>query len=49
MIQAGEDLSVAFELKNRRGMDAAVALDLKRKGYVSVDDFNIVGSNEFQA
>jgi len=49
VIQAGEDLSVAFELKNRRGMDAAVAMDLKSKGYVSVDDFNVVGSSELQA
>lgn len=49
VIQAGEDLSVAFELKNERGMDAAVAMDLTSKGYVSVDDFNIVGSSEFQA
>jgi len=49
VIQAGEDLSVAFKLKNRRDMDAAVAVDLKSKGYVSVDDFNIVGSSEFQA
>ena len=49
VIQAGEDLSVAFKLKNRRDMDAAVAMDLKSKGYVSVDDFNIVGGSEFQA
>jgi hypothetical protein len=49
VIQAGEDLSVAFEEKNKRGMDAAVAMDLKSKGYVSVDDFNVVGSSEWQA
>lgn len=49
VIQAGEDLAVAFELKNKGGMDAAVAMDLKSKGYVSVDDFNVVGSSEFQA
>ena len=49
MMQAGEDLSVVFELKNKGGMDASVAMNLKSKGYVSIDDFNIVGSSEFQA
>jgi hypothetical protein len=48
-VQAGEDLSVAFELKNERGMGSDMAMDLKSKGYVTVDDFNIVGSSKFQA
>ena len=49
VIQAGDDLSVAFELKNKGSADAALAMELKSKGYVSVNDFNIVGSSEFQA
>ncbi len=47
--QASNDLSAAFELKSKDGSNAALAMELKSKGYVNVDDFNIVGSSELQA
>jgi len=49
VMQANDDLSVAFESKNKNGTDAALAMELKNKGYISVNDFNIVGSSELQA
>ncbi len=47
--EASNDLSAAFELKSKNGTDAAIATELKSKGYVNVDDFNIVGSSKLQA
>lgn len=47
--QADDDLSLAFEVKNSGGSDAELAMDLKNKGYVSVDNFNVVRGNESQA
>jgi len=47
--QADDDLSSAFEVKSRGGTDAELAMYLKGKGYISVDNFNIVRSKEFQA
>lgn len=47
--QADNDLSFAFEVRNGGGTDAELAMELKNKGYASIDNFNIVQSNEFQA
>jgi hypothetical protein len=36
-------------VKNSGGTDADLAMNLKNKGYVSVENFNIIRSKEFQA
>jgi hypothetical protein len=48
-VQADADLSSAFEVKNSGGTDADLAMNLKNKGYVSVENFNIIRSKEFQS
>ena len=47
--EAKNDISEAYKIKHIGGTDAELAMELKQKGYVSVDDFNVVGSHEFQA
>ena len=47
--QAEDDLSLAFEVKNSGGTDAELAMDLRNKGYVSIENFNIVCNSESQA
>ena len=47
--QAEDDLSLAFAVKDRGGTDADLALKLKNKGYVSVENFKIVRNGESQA
>ena len=42
---ATEDLNVAFSMKISTGFDESVAMSLRERGYVRVDDFNVVGSN----
>ncbi|MDJ0762803.1 MAG: SEC-C metal-binding domain-containing protein [Myxococcota bacterium] len=41
---ATEDLTAAFSTKKSTGGDEAVAIFLRERGYVTVDDFNIVDS-----
>ena len=47
--QADVDLSSAFEVKNSSGTDADLAMNLKSKGYVNAENFNIIRSKEFQS
>ena len=47
--EAENDLSEANKVKVAGGSDAELAMELKRKGYLSVDDFNVVSSSEFHA
>jgi len=41
---ATEDLNAAFSTKISTGFDEAVAMSLRKRGYVKVDDFNVVDS-----
>ncbi|MFA7240241.1 MAG: SEC-C metal-binding domain-containing protein [Sulfuricellaceae bacterium] len=43
--EAEKDLSDAFKVKEAQGSDAELAMALREKGYLSVDNFNIVGGN----
>ncbi|HME71195.1 MAG TPA: SEC-C metal-binding domain-containing protein [Myxococcota bacterium] len=43
---AAQHLDAAFAVKRRTGSDAALAEFLKRKGYLSVDGFNVVDEPE---
>jgi len=36
------DMTEAYKIKDSGGSDAALAAELKNRGYVTVDDFNIV-------
>ena len=47
--EAENDISNAYKVKNIGGTDAELAMELKQKGYLSVDNFNIVDKSEFQA
>jgi hypothetical protein len=47
--EAENDISEAFKIKPIGGTDEELAMELKQRGYLSVDDFNIVGNHEFQA
>ena len=42
ILHATKDLDYAFEQKQMGGSDYAVADSLKSKGYISVENFNIV-------
>jgi hypothetical protein len=44
VIVAENDLEVAFRSKENSGTDQTFALELKNKGYIKVDDYNIVNS-----
>ena len=48
-LRAGEDLAEAFAVKARGGSDAELAMALRSKGYLSVDNFHIVGRSKYQA
>lgn len=48
-IEAENDMSEAYKVKDAGGSDAELAMELRRKGYLSVDDYNIVGSSEIHA
>ena len=47
--EAEMDISNSYVIKEAGGTDAELAMSLKNKGYVSVDNYKIVGSNNFQA
>ena len=47
--EAENDISEAYKVKSAGGSSAELALELKQKGYLSVDNFNIVSNSEFQA
>lgn len=47
--KAEHDISEAYRVKEAGGSDADLALDLRRRGYVSVENFNIVADGAFDA
>ena len=47
--EAENDMSDAFKIKDAEGSDAALAMELKRKGYFRVDNLNVVNSSTFHA
>jgi hypothetical protein len=47
--EAENDISEAYNVKDTGGSDVELAMILKIKGYFSVDDYNIVSNNKFQA
>jgi hypothetical protein len=47
--EADKDISSSYVIKETGGTDADLAMSLKSKGYLNVDNYNIVGSNKFQA
>jgi len=47
--EAENDIAEAYKVKHIGGTDAELAMELKQRGYLSVDNFNIVGSHELQA
>lgn len=47
--EAKNDISEVYNVKNAQGSDVEFAMELRKKGYLSVDDFNIVGVCEFHA
>lgn len=47
--EAENDISEAYKVKVGLGSDAELALELRKKGYLSVDDFKIVGGSKFHA
>ena len=47
--EAEDDISDAYAVKEKGGTDADLAVSLRSKGYLNVDNYNIVGSSKFQA
>ena len=47
--EAEDDISDAYAVKEEGGTDADLAVSLRSKGYLNVDNYNIVGSSKFQA
>jgi len=47
--EAERDISHSYVIKEAGGTDAELAMSLKGKGYVSIDNYNIVGRTKFQA
>ncbi len=47
--EARNDMSEAYKVKDIGDSGAELATELRRKGYFSVGDFKIAGSNEFHA
>lgn len=47
--EAEKDISDSYVVKEMGGTDADLAMSLKSRGYLNVDNYNIVGSKKFQA
>ncbi len=47
--EAENDMSEAYKVKDIGGTDAKLAMELRQKGYLSVDKFNVVGNGKSQA
>ena len=47
--EAEKDFSEAYAVKEAGGTDADLAMSLKRKGYLNVDNYNVVGNHKLQA
>jgi hypothetical protein len=47
--EAENDMSEAYKVKEIGGSDPELAMGLRRKGYLRVNDFNIVGGGKFHA
>ena len=47
--EAEKDISESYVVKEAGGTDADLAMSLKSKGYLNVDNYNIVGNSKFQA
>ena len=47
--EAEKDISSSYAIKEKGRTDAELAMSLKNKGYVSVDNYKIAGNTKFQA
>ncbi len=47
--EAEKDISDSYVIKESGGTDAELAMSLKAKGYLSVDNYDIVDNTNFQA
>jgi hypothetical protein len=47
--EAENDISEAYKVKDVHGSDVELAIELSKKGYLSVDDFKIVGESKFHS
>ena len=47
--EAEKDISESYVVKEHGGTDADLAMSLKSKGYLNVDNYNIASNTKFQA
>ena len=47
--EAERDMSKADEIKQATGSEAKMAMELRRKGYLNVEDYKIVGQDKLRA